>query len=139
MKLSETAKEVIALADAIRNYWDTELPKRHPDYPLVHPGEDSGSPPLEEKKLKELLENLPEEMLYKLILIMYLAWGDIGTEDLAGQYEALKERFGKPEWAVSQMRGKASLADDLTDGLAELTRNGIDVDTMTFTSVASGN
>ena len=50
MKLSETVKEVIALAEVIRNYWDTELPKRHPDYPFVHPGEDSGPPPPEEER-----------------------------------------------------------------------------------------
>jgi len=55
MKLSETANEVIAFAEAVRNYWDTELPKRHPDYPFVHPGEDSGPPPPEEKKLQEAL------------------------------------------------------------------------------------
>ncbi len=52
MKLSETVSEVIALAEAIRNYWDAELPKRHPDYPFVHPGEDDGPPPPEEQKLK---------------------------------------------------------------------------------------
>src|SRR6266498_2659703 len=135
MKLSETAKEVIALAEAIRNYWDTELPKRHPDYPLVHPGEDSGPPPPEAKKLRDLLASLPEDAIYQLALIMHLGRGDFGTEDLAGHYEALKRTFRKPDWAASQMMEKAPLADYLADGLAELKKSGIDVDRLTFTSV----
>jgi hypothetical protein len=138
MKLSETANEVIALAESIRNYWDTELPKRHPDYPLVNPGEDSGPPPPEERKLKDLLTSLPEDAVYQLALIMYIGRGDFGTDDLAGHYEALKETFGKPDGAVSQMIEKASLADYLTDGLAELKKNGADVDHLTPVSVDSG-
>src|SRR5947209_17259771 len=109
MKLSETAKEVIALAEAIRNYWDAELPKRHPDYPFVHPGEDSGPPPPEEKKLKGLLARLPADMVYKLALIMHLGRGDFGTDDLAAHYQALKRRYGKPGSAVAQLGEKASL------------------------------
>src|SRR5947209_17797467 len=107
MKLSETAKEVIALAEAIRNYWDAELPKRHPHYPFVHPGEDSGPPPPEEKRLRDLLASLPDDDVYKLALIMHLGRGDFGTEDLVGNFEALKETFGKPELAASQMVAKA--------------------------------
>ena len=33
MKFSETLDTVIALAETIRDYWNVELPKRHPDYP----------------------------------------------------------------------------------------------------------
>jgi hypothetical protein len=36
------------------------------------------------------------------------------------------------------MMGKAPLADYLTDGLAELEKNGIDVDRLAFTSDSSG-
>ena len=78
MKLSETVSEVIALAEAIRNYWDAELPKRHPDYPFVHPGEDDGPPPPEEQKLKDLLASLPEDVIYKLALITSLS-GEISA------------------------------------------------------------
>lgn len=139
MKLLEAANEVIAFAEAIRDYWDAELPKRHPDYPLVHAGEDSGPPPPEEKKLKDFLARLPEDIVYKLALILYLGRGDFGTDDLTGHYEELKRRFGRPEEAAAQMVGKASLADYLTDGLAELRSNGIDVDRLTFQSVHSGS
>ncbi|MGH7170835.1 MAG: DUF3775 domain-containing protein [Gemmataceae bacterium] len=137
MKLSEAANEVIALAETIRNYWDAELPKRHPDYPFVHSGEDSGPPPPEEQKLKALLASLPEDLIYKLALLMYLGRGDFGTGDLAGRYQSLKQTFGKPDRAASQMMGKATLADYLTDGLAELDKTGIDVDHLTFTFVNS--
>ncbi len=136
MKLSEAAKEVIVLAEAIRTYWDTELPKRHPHYPFIHLGEDSGPPPPEEQKLKDLLASLPEDAIYKLALIMYLGRGDFGTDDLAGRYQALRETFGNPRWAASQMMGKTPLADYLTDGLAELRKAGIDMDQLSFAPVS---
>ena len=139
MKLSETAKAVITLADAIQSHWDTELPKRHPDYPLVHSGEDSGPPPPEQEKLKDLLANLPDDDVYKLALIMYLGRGQFGTDDLEGSFEALKKTLGNPDSAASQMTEKAPLADYLTDGLAELKKSGIDVDHLTFTSVKPGS
>jgi hypothetical protein len=139
MKFSETVAEVIALATAIRKYWDTELPKRHPNYPVVSPGEDSGPPPPEEKKLRNLLGALPPDEIYKLALLMYVGRGDFGTDDLAGHYETLKKRLAKPERAVTQLMDKAPLADYVTDGLAELKKKGIDVDHLAFTSVASGS
>jgi hypothetical protein len=103
MKLSEAAKEVIALAEAIGRYWDAELPKRHPDYPFVRAGEDSGPPPPEEKQLKELLARLPADIVYQLALLMYLGRGDFGTDDLPGHYKAITETFPKPARATSQM------------------------------------
>lgn len=139
MKLSETAKEVITLAAAIRNYWDTELPKRHPNYPVVSPGEDSGPPPPEKKKLRDLLASLPEDVIYTLVLLMYLGRGDFGTDDLAKHYETVKQKFAKPDWAASQLMGKAPLADYLSDGMAELKKSGIDVDDLTFASVNAGS
>jgi hypothetical protein len=70
---------------------------------------------------------------------MHLGRGDFGTDNLAGHSEALKEAFGKPERAAAQMVEKAALADYLTDGLAELKANGIDVDHLTFASANSGS
>lgn len=138
MKLSETIKKVIALAETTRDYWDTELPKRHPNYPLVNPGEDSPPPPPEEKKLKHLLQRLPEEDVYKVALIMHLGRGDFGTNDLAGNYEELKKSYVTPDWAADRMVRKADLADYLLDGLAELEKNGMDVDHLSFASVSAG-
>ena len=38
MDLSKIAEEVISLSEAIEAYWDTELPKRHPNYPFIRAG-----------------------------------------------------------------------------------------------------
>jgi hypothetical protein len=40
-------------------------------------GEDSGPPPPEEKKLRQLLGSLPEDMVYKLLVIMHLGRGTL--------------------------------------------------------------
>jgi hypothetical protein len=132
MQLSKAAQEVVRKAEAIRRHWDAELPRRHPDYPLVNPGEDSGPPPPEEGQLRAFLAGLPAEMLYKLLLIVALGRGDFGVGDLASHYERLKATFRKPEAAVSWMMGKGPLAEYLADGLALLQASGIDVDRMTF-------
>lgn len=135
MKITELLKEVIPLAEAIREYWDTELPKRHPDYPIVRFGEKSAPPPPEQEKLRKLLLGMPDELIYRLIAIMYLGRGDFGARQLAEQLEEMKETFPKPERAVSQMLAKAPLAEYLTDGLAELQKHHIDPDSIGLESV----
>ena len=44
MTRTEALKELIRLGERSRAYWDKELPKRHPKWPLVQTGEDSGPP-----------------------------------------------------------------------------------------------
>jgi Protein of unknown function (DUF3775) len=132
MQLSKVAREVIRKAEAIRTYWDTELPRRHPDYPIVNLGEDSGPPPPEERELHEFLAGLPDELVYQLLLLTCLGRGDFGASDLASHYELLKGKFRKPREAVSWMMGKGPLAEYLVDGLAELKHSKIDVDKMVF-------
>ncbi|HEV7223076.1 MAG TPA: DUF3775 domain-containing protein [Pirellulales bacterium] len=132
MNLSEIAKHAIGLAETIQTYWAVELPKRHREYPIVHKGESSGPSPPEEKELSDFLSNLPGDLVYKLILIMYLGRGDFDARELPEQYEAMKETFKTPEAATSQLLGNAPLAEYLSDGLAELAKNGIDVDNMTL-------
>jgi hypothetical protein len=134
MKFSKTAARVITLAGQVQDYWNTELPKRHPNYPIISPEEDSGPPPPQQAKLKELLASLPLEEIQRLIFLMYLGRGDFGTNDLATHYEAVKRRFRKPEQAFSQMTGKVPLADYLADGMSELSKHGFDLDNLTFTS-----
>jgi hypothetical protein len=128
MKLSEAAQRVITLARKVRRYYDTELPKWYPDYPVVSPAEEGPPPPKEERELRNFLRSLPSETIYRLLLVMHLGRGDFGTDDLPGSYEALKQTFGKPEWAASQMMQKAPLAEYLSDGLSELKRQRIPVD-----------
>ena len=133
--LSETAKRVIDLARKVYDYYAVELPKRHPDYPLVHVDDEDTPPPPEERELKRLLASLPDDMIYQLLLIMNLGRGDFDTDDLADSYEALRESSVRPEQAASQMLGKASLADYLFDGLEELRKHKINVDKMRLTNV----
>src|SRR5438105_13714841 len=91
--LSGIAQRVIDLARKVREYYDAELPKRHPDYPLIHDDDQSTPPPPEERELKGFLEALSDDMIYQLLLIMHLGRRDFGADDLAASYEALKETF----------------------------------------------
>src|SRR4051812_12819140 len=128
MKLSELAAKVSCLSDAASRYWEAELPKRHPNYPLVNPGEDSGPPPPEQLELEELFRKLPADMVYQLLLLMHLGRGDFDTSDLAGEFQELKKRFEDTEWAASEMIERDALAEYLVAGMAELKRNNINVD-----------
>jgi hypothetical protein len=128
MKLSEAAARVIALSGKVREYYDAELPKWYPDYPVIDPAQEGPPPPKEEQELRNFLRSLPAETIYRLVLVMRLGREDFGVDDLPGRYEALKKTFATPEWAVSLMMGKAPLAADLSDGLLELQRHRIPVD-----------
>src|SRR5438552_19197997 len=93
MKLSEAVANVIGLAKVIREYWETELPKRHPDYPFVNPGEAAVPPPLAEKKLANLFASLPADTVYQIGLVMSLGRGDFDVNELADYYKTLKDNF----------------------------------------------
>lgn len=128
MNLSAVLPQVIALANAVREYWERELPKRHPDYPLAKPGEKPLAAPPEEKKLADLLAQLPPDLIYRIGLIMYLGRGDIDSSDLPGYCEALKENFDNPSALASQMTYNAALGEYLQSGVDELKRSGFDLD-----------
>jgi hypothetical protein len=128
VKLSEAAATVIERARAIRAYWEAELPKRHPDYPVIHLGENSGPSPPEKAKLREFLADLPPETVYQLLLVMCLGRGDFDSSNLIDHFEQIRTTFPKPEWAISQMMEKAPLAAYLTDGLDKLKHSKINVD-----------
>jgi hypothetical protein len=128
MHLSEAANRVIDLASKVRAYYETELPKRFPNYPLIDPDAESVPPPPEEIELRKFLTALPEETLTQLFLLMYLGRSDFGVDELAGYYADLKGTLGDPEQAASQLIDKAPLADYLLDGLEELRKHNINVD-----------
>jgi hypothetical protein len=131
MNLSEAANRVIDLGRKVREYYDTELPKRYPNYPVADHEEESVPPPPEEKELRDFLSSLSDELLYQLILLMYLGRGDVGTEDLEGYYQSLKDTVGNREQTASRMMlFKVILADELSDGLEELRKHNINVDKM---------
>jgi hypothetical protein len=136
MKLSEAIKKILPIADAIRIYWDTELPKYYPNYPFANPGEEDPPPPPEEKKLKQLLARLSDHDIYKLALIVFLGKWGFDRFDLAGRYQMVMERNEDREWAVGGLLNDIDLADHLREGLEELNKKGLDVDHLT---VAAGN
>jgi hypothetical protein len=129
MKLSEIVAKVSSLNEAISDYWEAELPKRHPNYPLENPGEDDGPPPPEEEEMEELFRKLPEDMIYQLLLVLHLGRREFDTSDLPGRYKALKERYDDPKWVASHIfRKRGFQGDFLATGLDQLKRNNIDVD-----------
>jgi hypothetical protein len=131
MNLSEAASRVIDLARKVCAYYATELPKRHPNYPVVGPDEECVPQPPEETELRDFLATLSEELIFQLILVMYLGRGDLGTDDLPSAYETVKGVTGDSGDAASQMMlYKAILADELSDGLEELRKHKINVDKM---------
>jgi hypothetical protein len=135
MNLSEAAKKVIDLAGKVYQYYDTELPKWHRNYPLVEPDEESPPPPPEEKALRDFLSSLPEEILYQLLLITYLGRGDCDTDDLAEYYASFRGAPGGPEYALAELMGEAALADELSYGLEELRKHRINVDKIALRKV----
>jgi hypothetical protein len=138
MKLSETIKKVIPLAQAISDYWETELPKRYPNYPLVNPGEEDPPPPPEEKKLKQLLARLPENDICKIALVAHIGQRGYGTDDLPARFQRLKEwEFEDREWAATRMSTDTSLALDLLEGLDLLKKKGLDVDHLMVTPAST--
>ena len=127
MDMKKTVERVIELSRSVKEYWDRELPKRHPNYPWVNPGEDSGPPPPEAKELETLLFQLSPEEVFRLILVRNLGRRDFDTENLLDQYDQIKEYIGNPVRAVYQMVRNPTLPDDLEDGMSRLTKAGIDV------------
>jgi hypothetical protein len=131
MKLSEAAQKVIALGGKVRAYYERELPKCYSSYPIMKPGEKGPPPPKEETELRQFLISLPPDIIYRLVLLMRLGYEAFGADQLAEQYKVVKETFlDGPEWAVSQMMGRSTLANYLSDGLAELKRHRIHVDAL---------
>jgi hypothetical protein len=128
VKLSEVVKKVIKLATASREYWETELPKRHPDYPLANPGEDSGPPPPEQVQLHEFLKELPDDTIYKLMLIVELGRSYLDMKDPARLFEEIKEEWEKPEWAIAYLTESGPVDAYLERGWDKLKENRIDVD-----------
>jgi hypothetical protein len=136
MKFSEAVREIIRLGDASRAYWDRELPKHHPHYPKIRAGEDSGPPPPEDAQIQALLESLPEDQLYALILLMYVGSGDFSADHLLPAYQTMKEMFPSKDLAIAQMTENWTLAEYLTDAMEEIQKRNIDLDSLKFTSTA---
>lgn len=136
MPLSKTAEKVMNLAREVGDYYAAELPKWHPEYPIIRVDEKNPPSPAAEKKLLKFLRSLPEEEIYRLLLVMYLGRGDFAVDELTENYAGLKDAISEPEYAVAQMMGRGPLADYLCDGLEELRKHQIDVDNLPLKKVA---
>ena len=137
MKLSEAIREVIRLGDASRAYWDRELPKHHPHYPVIRAGEESAVPPPEDAQIQALLKSLPEDQLYALLLLTYVGRGDFSADHLLPAYQTMKETFPSRDLAIAQMSGQMTLAEYLTDAMEEIQKRHIDLDSLKFARTAA--
>lgn len=137
MNLSDAINHVMDLAGKVRDYYDTEFPKWHPNYPLVNPDEADPPPPPEEGELMRFFQSLPADTVYRVALILYLGRGHYGTDDLARGFEDMHGLFADSEQAASQMVAYSPLADYLEFGLEALRDRGIDVDELPLNGVAA--
>ncbi len=128
MSLAESAHKVIDLAREVRAYYDEEMPKWHPDYPIVYEHESEPSPPPAEVELRTYLTSLPEETVYALATLMEFERWFFRDGDLVASYETLRETFERPDQAAERMISYPPLGDSLEDALTELKARGIDVD-----------
>ncbi len=127
-KLSEVIPELVRLDEERSDYVWNELPKLYADWPLVGPGEDPDPPIPQEAQILELLQKLPAEMVYQLLVIQQLSRHYYSVQEMSKLYEEIKEEFSKPEAARSFLAGIGSLGDNLMDGVAKLEASQIDVD-----------
>jgi len=134
MKLSQVIRKVIRLGDASRAYWDRELPKHHPHYPVIRPEDRSAPPPPEDAQIQALLESLPEDQLYAVALLTYVGRGDLTADDLIPAYLTIKQILPNKELAIAQITGQKTLGEYLTDAVAEIQKRHIDLDNVTFPS-----
>ncbi len=129
MTFSDVVKEVIAFSEAVQVHGDTELPKRHPVYPQVRPGEDSGPPPLEEEKLPQLLTDLPPDEVYRLALITSL--GDAVRNHLIHVHPIaplarIIQIIRSPQWPAVPQRFALPL-DNLADSSCSHLQEGVEL------------
>lgn len=139
MKLSQAIQELTRLGNASRQYWDIELPKHHPRYPVIRAEDDSAPPPPEDAEIQALLESLPEDQLYVLLLLTYVGRGDFSAGDLSLAYQTMKESFPTKDLAIAQMTGQKTLAEYLTDAMEEIRKHHIDVDSLKFADTVAAS
>jgi hypothetical protein len=135
MSFSEVVNKVIDLSGKIRDYYDVEMPKRFPNYPLINSAagesEEDVPPPLEAKELSDFLASLPEEAIFQLYFLWHLGRWAFRANELAENYERLKKTVETSEHAVFEMTTfEDTLGDDLLDALEKLRQHKINLDKM---------
>lgn len=80
-----------------------------------------------EKALREYLEKLTYDEVINVITVMYCGRN---REGFKGEKRNAYETFPTSERAIDQMTGKAPLAEYLRDGIAEVRRQGLDIENL---------
>jgi Protein of unknown function (DUF3775) len=137
MKLSEVVQELIRLGDASQAYWDTELPRHHPHYPVILAEERPAPPPPEDAHIQALLKSLPEDQRYAVTLLSYMGRGDFTADRFIPAYRTIKEILPSKELAIAQVTGQKALGEYLTDAMAEIQKRHINLDSLTFPSAVA--
>lgn len=128
MKLSEIVNELIRLGDASQAYWERELPKYHPRYPLVYEGEQEVPPSPEDDQILALLTSLPDDQLYAVALLTYVGRGDFTADNLPRANRSVKERLPDKDVVLVHLTASKTLGEYLTDAMEECEKRHIDVD-----------
>lgn len=132
MTRTEVIRELIRLGEESHAYWEKELRKRHPRYPIVQPGEDSGPQPPVDDQIQRLLKSLSETDLYIVLTLMYLGRGDFDLEHLKSGFLTMKESFPSRDAVMDQLLRKQVLSEYLADAMEEIRQGCIDVDSANF-------
>ena len=83
-------------------------------------------PTPEETALLRFLESQSPKTVYMLTAVMYLGRGDFDAVGLLDNYALMRERFGDPRWAASQMADKISLPRYLEEGCRKVAQANLD-------------
>ena len=131
MPFTDMLRRVIELSTAIREYWETELPKRHPNYPIVGTeGDDDGPPPPESADLQSLFQTLGVAEVSSLLAIIDLGRKRWKPAELTDRARTFAAKMSDTEPWISRLMDDYSLAENLQNGLDLLSRKGVDIDTL---------
>ncbi len=130
MKFSEVVERVVNLSATINAYWDTELHKLHPRYPLIDdPDIPDPPPPPQAEEMRQLLRARPAEEVRKLMAIYRLGVGYFRP----GEFPGPARPDGLPEPTTDGIideLASGDLSEFLLVGVHELRATGIDLNAL---------
>ena len=136
MTFSEVVARVTELSAAINAYWDAELRKLHPRYPIVNPDIPDPPPPPQAEELRRFLRARPAGEVHKLLAL-----------SAAGEYLSAPEfirRLGDyntnpPDVndGIEELVGMPALEEYLPEGVRRLTVAGIKLDAAEMSAVSA--
>jgi len=130
MKLTDTIRRASELSETINDYWLRESPKRHKHYPLIYPGEEPPPPPPEEAELEAFLSGLPLDELHRLIAVSDVGQYTCRPVQIATGVERARRRYPSTPAAVIHVMNTGLLHESLVEGLADLRKAGVEIDTL---------